>query len=81
VAAAALHPFYTAAVREFREAGRPVVGSGPVGAAGTAAWLEAIGRAAGVQAARVEAAKARFVPAIRGALAANPVRARVTVSG
>jgi len=40
VAAAALHPFYTAAVREFREAGRPVVGSGPVGAEGTAAWLE-----------------------------------------
>jgi chlorophyllide a reductase subunit Y len=81
VAAAALHPFYTATVREFRAAGRPVVGSGPVGVDGTAAWLEAIGRAAGVPAERVEAAKARALPAIRAALAANPVAARVTVSG
>ncbi|MFY7961418.1 MAG: nitrogenase component 1, partial [Elsteraceae bacterium] len=28
--AAAVHPFYTASVREFKAAGRPVVGSGPV---------------------------------------------------
>jgi 3,8-divinyl chlorophyllide a/chlorophyllide a reductase subunit Y len=78
VAAAAVHPFYTATVREFRAAGRPVVGSGPVGVDGTAAWLEAVGRAAGVSA---EAAKAKVLPAIRGALEANPIRARVTVSG
>ena len=44
VAVAAVHPFYTASVREFHAAGRPVVGSGPVGVDGTAAWLEAIGR-------------------------------------
>ena len=43
-------PFYTAAIREFHAAGRPVVGSGPVGVDGTAAWLEAIGKAAGVAA-------------------------------
>jgi chlorophyllide a reductase subunit Y len=78
VAAAAVHPFYTATVREFRAAGRPVVGSGPVGVDGTAAWLEAVGRAAGVSA---EASKARMLPAIRAALDANPIRARVTVSG
>jgi chlorophyllide a reductase subunit Y len=81
VAAAAVHPFYTATVREFRAAGRPVVGSGPVGADGTAAWLDAVGRAAGVPEARIDAAKARAVPAIRAALEANPVSARVTVSG
>ncbi len=46
--AAAVHPFYTASVREFQAAGRPVVGSGPVGVEGTAAWLEAVGRAANV---------------------------------
>ena len=78
VAAAAVHPFYTATVREFRAAGRPVVGSGPVGVDGTAGWLEAVGRAAGVSA---DAAKARALPAIRAALEANPIRARVTVSG
>ncbi|WP_298197930.1 chlorophyllide a reductase subunit Y [Novosphingobium sp.] len=78
---AAIHPFYTASVREFEAAGRPVVGSAPVGAEGTAAWLDAIGAACGVDPAKVEAAKARFVPAIRGALAANPIKGRITVAG
>ena len=79
--AAAVHPFYTASVREFRAAGRPVVGSGPVGVEGTAAWLEAIGKAAGVSEAMIDAAKARALPAIRAALDANPIDARITVSG
>jgi chlorophyllide a reductase subunit Y len=79
--AAAVHPFYTASLREFAAAGRAIVGSGPVGVEGTAAWLEAIGAAAGLPAAKAEAAKQRFLPAIAGALAAHPVRARVTVSG
>ena len=79
--AAAAHPFYTATVREFRAAGRPVVGGGPVGVDGTAAWLEAVGAAANVSADKVDAAKARALPAIRAALDANPVRARITVSG
>ena len=75
---AAIHPFYTAAVREFRAAGRPVVGSGPVGVEGTAAWLDAVAAAAGVSS---DAAKARALPAIRAALDANPIDARITVSG
>ncbi len=79
--AAAVHPFYTASVREFRAAGRPVVGSGPVGVEATAAWLDAIGAATNVAADKIDAAKARALPAIRGALAANPIEARVTVSG
>ena len=79
--AAAVHPFYVASVREFQAAGRPVVGSGPVGVDGTAAWLEAIGKAAGVAASRIDAAKAAALPAIQAALAANPIKARVTVSG
>ena len=81
VVAAAVHPFYVATVREFRAAGRPVVGSAPVGVEGTAAWLEAIAGAAGVEPARLDDAKARALPAIRAALAANPIKARVTVSG
>ncbi len=81
VAAAAIHPFYIASVREFKAAGRPVVGSGPVGVEGAAAWLDAIGAAAGVSSAKVDAAKARALPAIRAVLDANPIKARVTVSG
>ena len=54
VAAAAVHPFYTATVREFQTAGRPVVGSGPVGVEGTAAWLEAVGAAANVSAQQID---------------------------
>ena len=79
--AAAVHPFYTASVREFRAAGRPVVGSGPVGMDGTAAWLDAVGAAANVSADKIDAAKARALPAIRAALDANPIKARITVSG
>jgi len=79
--AAAVHPFYTASIREFHAAGRPVMGSGPVGVEGTAAWLEAIGKAAGIPAEKIDAAKAAALPAISASLAANPIKARVTVSG
>jgi chlorophyllide a reductase subunit Y len=80
-AVAAIHPFYTASVREFETAGRPVVGSAPVGHDGTAAWLEAIGDTCGVARGTVDAAKNRFLPAIRGALAGSPIRGRITLSG
>jgi chlorophyllide a reductase subunit Y len=78
---AAIHPFYTASVREFVAAGRPVVGSAPVGRDGTADWLDAIGRACGVAQARVDEAKNRVLPAISDALAATPIRGRITLSG
>jgi len=81
VVAAAIHPFYAASVREFQTAGRPVVGSGPVGLEGTAAWLEGIGKAAGISEKLIDAAKDRALPAIRAALDAHPIKARVTVSG
>ncbi len=79
--AAAIHPFYTASIREFEAAGRTIVGSGPVGVDGTAAWLDAIGQAAGVAQEKIDAAKNRFLPAIAGALAAKPIAGRITVSG
>ncbi len=81
VAVAAIHPFYTASFREFEAAGRPIVGSAPVGVEGTADWIEAIGEAAGVSAERRDAARARIIPAIKGALAAKPVNGRITLSG
>ncbi|MEM6638293.1 MAG: chlorophyllide a reductase subunit Y [Pseudomonadota bacterium] len=78
---AAIHPFYTACVREFEAAGRPIVGSAPVGHDGTDAWLRAIGEAAGVSEERIEAARNAVLPAIKGAIAASPINARITLSG
>lgn len=79
--AAALHPFYTASVREFDAAGRPVVGSAPVGVEGTETWLRAIGQAAGVGEAQIGQAINRALPAIKTALAAMPIKGRITLSG
>jgi len=78
---AAIHPFYTACIRQFGLAGRKTVGSAPVGHDGTEAWLEAIGAACNVERAKIDAAKNRFLPAIKAALAAKPINARITVSG
>ncbi|RVT40228.1 chlorophyllide a reductase subunit Y [Sphingobium algorifonticola] len=77
----AIHPFYAASVREFEAAGRTVVGSAPVGRDGTAAWLDAIGAACGIAQERIDASKNKFLPAIAGALAARPIKGRITVSG
>jgi 3,8-divinyl chlorophyllide a/chlorophyllide a reductase subunit Y len=78
---AAIHPFYTASVREFEAAGRRVVGSAPVGVEGTEAWLRAIGQAFAVEAPVIDAAVAQALPPIRAALARSRIAGRVTVSG
>jgi len=80
-AVAAIHPFYTASVREFEAAGRRIVASAPVGYDGTEAWLQAIGDACNVGQAQIDAAKNKWLPAIKGALARTPIKGRVTVSG
>jgi chlorophyllide a reductase subunit Y len=80
-AVAAIHPFYTAAMREFEAAGRPIVGSAPVGHDGTAAWLANIGEAFGIAADKVAEAQNMFLPAIKGALASMPVDGTITLSG
>jgi chlorophyllide a reductase subunit Y len=79
--AAAIHPQYAASAREFALAGRPVVGSAPVGCEGTASWLDAIGAACGIAQAKVDLAKNKILPAIAGALSGSPIKGRVTVSG
>ena len=78
---AAIHPFYTAAVREFEAAGRPIVGSAPVGHDGTALWLKNIGEVMGIAAEKIAASQNAFLPAIRAALAATPVKGTITLSG
>ena len=80
-AVAAIHPFYTAAVREFEAAGRPIIGSAPVGHDGTATWLKNIGDAFGLGSDQVAAAQNAFLPAIKASLANAPVKGRITLSG
>lgn len=80
-AVAAIHPFYTSAVREFQAAGRPVLGSAPVGLDGTANWLKGIGEIFGISAEKIAEAQNMFLPAIKGALAATPINGTITLSG
>lgn len=80
-AVAAIHPYFTAAIREFSAAGRPIVGSAPVGREGTAAWLENIGAACNIAEKNIQLAKDQALPALAGAIAAAPVKGRITVSG
>ena len=80
-AVAAIHPFYTSVFREFERAGRPIIGSAPVGHDGTDAWLQAIGEACGVAKAKVDKARNTFLAAIKGALSAMPIKGRITLTG
>lgn len=80
-AVAAIHPFYTASVREFEAAGRPVVGSAPVGYDGTASWLAAISETFGLSADKRAEAQNAVLPAIKAALARSRVDGTITVSG
>ena len=80
-AVAAIHPFYTACVREFTAAGRRCIASAPVGHDGTEAWLQAVGNACNIGQADIDAAKNRFLPVIRQVLSRAAVRGRITVSG
>ncbi len=80
-AVAAIHPFYASAMREFVAAGRPIVGSAPVGHDGTAAWLQNIGDAFGLSAKKVAISQNAFLPAIKGALGATPIHGTITLSG
>ena len=78
---AMLHPFYSACNREFEAAGKPVIGSAPVGAEGTADWLQAMGSGLGVPAETLTKHRDAMRKAISAALAANPINARITLSG
>ncbi|MGB0498988.1 MAG: chlorophyllide a reductase subunit Y [Rubricella sp.] len=80
-AVAAIHPFYTATVREFHAAGRPVIGSAPVGVDGTHDWLAAIGEQFNVAPEKIAATQNAMVGATRGALAGSRIDGTITLSG
>jgi 3,8-divinyl chlorophyllide a/chlorophyllide a reductase subunit Y len=80
-AVAAIHPFYTASIREFQAAGRSVVGSAPVGYDGTASWLESIAKTLNVESSLLAAAKQQWLPIIAASQEKNPIKGRITLSG
>ena len=80
-AVAAIHPFYTASFREFEAAGRPIIGSAPVGAEGINTWINAIGETCNVKRETIDATRNAMVGATRAALALNPIKGRITLSG
>ena len=80
-AVAAIHPFYTSSIREFQAAGKPVLGSAPVGVDGTAAWLRGLGDAFGLPDTVVATAQNASLPAISSALAATTINGTITLSG
>ncbi|MBU0738251.1 MAG: chlorophyllide a reductase subunit Y [Alphaproteobacteria bacterium] len=80
-AVAAIHPFYTASIREFQAAGRPIVGSAPVGIDGTDAWLKAIGDSCNVPEAKTNISRNAMRGAIKAALAEHKINGRITLSG
>ena len=80
-AVAAIHPFYTSAIREFEAAGRAVVGSAPIGYEGTAEWLRSTGNIFGLPTQKIETAHNHVLPAIKTALDASRVKGLMTLSG
>jgi chlorophyllide a reductase subunit Y len=78
---ALLHPFYVACQREFAQAGRPAIGSAPVGAEGTAEWIESVAEAFNLSPDVWKPHRDAMRAAISAALAENPINARITLSG
>lgn len=78
---AAIHPFYTASIREFQAAGRPIVGSAPVGVEGTHDWLQNIGQSAGVSQSLIDDARNKSLAMIKAVLAQQKITGRITLSG
>jgi chlorophyllide a reductase subunit Y len=78
---AAIHPFYTASIREFEAAGRPIVGSAPVGVEGTNDWLKNIGLSAGIEHSLIDGARNQALSSIREVLSKQKIKGRITLSG
>ncbi len=81
VSVAAIHPFYTASIREFEAAGRPIVGSAPVGVEGTQDWLQNIGLASGIAQDKIDLARNQALSSMRDMFAAHRIDGRITLSG
>ncbi len=81
-AVAALHPFYRESLNLFHERDMTVLGSAPIGAAGSGEWIRVVGSALDLDEEVVEAVAAEEEQKVRGFLAAQPLKgATILVSG
>jgi chlorophyllide a reductase subunit Y len=81
VAVAAIHPFYTASVREFQDIGRPIIGSAPVGVEGVQSWLTDLGQQLNWPSAQTDQARNLALQTMRQALQHGGIQGRITLSG
>ena len=80
-AVAAIHPFYTASIREFEAAGRSIVGSAPVGLEGTQEWLQKIGEACNIAPDLIAKSRNDALHGLRDMLSRQSIKGRITLSG
>jgi chlorophyllide a reductase subunit Y len=81
-AVAALHPFYRESLACLRERGMAVVGGAPIGSAGSAAWIRAVGGALDLDEDTVEQVAEEQEQSVRDFLAMQPLKgATILVSG
>ena len=80
-AVAAIHPFYTASIREFEAAGRSIVGSAPVGLEGTQEWLQKIGEACNIAPDLIAKSRNDALQGLRDMLSRQSIKGRITLSG
>jgi chlorophyllide a reductase subunit Y len=80
-ALAPLHPFYKETTAVFRGWDMPVVGGAPVGASGSYAWLQAVGRLLKLDPALVNATAESERDKAQAILNAQPLSGRVLVTG
>jgi chlorophyllide a reductase subunit Y len=81
-AVASLHPFYRDTLNLLRERGTAVVGGAPIGAAGSAAWIRAVGQALDLDETLAEQVADEEETKARDFLAAQPLKgATIMVSG
>jgi chlorophyllide a reductase subunit Y len=77
----AIHPFYTASIREFEEAGRPILGSAPVGTEGTDDWIQSVGEILNIKKNMISTCKNEIIPKIKEGLKLNKIKGTITLSG
>ena len=77
----AIHPFYTASIREFEEAGRPILGSAPVGSEGTEDWIQSVGEIFNIKKGIISKCKNEILPKINEGIKLHKIKGTITLSG
>ncbi len=80
-ALAPLHPFYKKTMDLFREWSIPIVGGAPVGASGSYAWIQSVGRLLKLDPALVNAVAEEERAKAQAILDAQPLAGRILVTG